>query len=435
MNEVDDMNTVFIAGINFDNADAHGNFPSSGVTYSIRMPAVALPATFKRPSVLKQTDSMSSFDYVVTGFIFIQDLVDHAIMSLLASNSTTNMPTVMYNMFPLPAYITDQFSVTISGILALIMTISWIYSVSMIVKGIVHEKEMRLGESMKMMGLHNWVHWLGWFLTSFIITTFSVIFMTLLLSNGQIFEKSNPFIIFIFLETYGISTIMLSFAISVFFSKAKVAASCAGLIYFLMYLPFVYFQINLGTFSVFEHVALCFSSTTAFGMGASFISLLENNENGLQWSNFYSTLDCSVISFGTTYWMIVLDILIYGSIAWYVDAVFPGQYGVPKPWNFFLNKDYWLPSKYALSCSRKSHASEHEYQPLFHESAEDDNHHILNASDVRDDSGVSIRHLTKVRVLVACPAANEWHFISHAVTFQCSDAPSSFFSFRLTNAA
>jgi hypothetical protein len=54
-----------------------------------------------------------------------------------------------------------------------------------------------------------------------------------------VFENSSPVLVFLFLELFAISTIALSFAISVFFSKAKLAAACAGLIYFSMYLPFI----------------------------------------------------------------------------------------------------------------------------------------------------------------------------------------------------
>lgn len=34
--------------------------------------------------------------------------------------------------------------------------------------------------------------------------------------------------------------------------------------------------------------------------------------------------------------MFLLSAFLYGLVAWYIDAVFPGNYGVPKPWNFFL---------------------------------------------------------------------------------------------------
>lgn len=34
--------------------------------------------------------------------------------------------------------------------------------------------------------------------------------------------------------------------------------------------------------------------------------------------------------------MLLFDAFFYGLLAWYIDAVFPGKYGVPKPWYFFM---------------------------------------------------------------------------------------------------
>jgi hypothetical protein len=39
----------------------------------------------------------------------------------------------------------------------------------MICKNIVYEKEMRLKEVMKIMGLNNGVHWLAWFIDAFVV--------------------------------------------------------------------------------------------------------------------------------------------------------------------------------------------------------------------------------------------------------------------------
>ena len=72
---------------------------------------------------------------------------------------------------------------------------------------------------MKMMGIGGTTHWLSWFITSLVLLTASVAAMTALLCAGSIFERSNPWIIFIFLELFAVATIMLAFAISVFFSK------------------------------------------------------------------------------------------------------------------------------------------------------------------------------------------------------------------------
>lgn len=45
--------------------------------------------------------------------------------------------------------------------------------------------------------------------------------------------------IFVFLLVFCMATVMQCFFISVFFSRANLAATCGGLIYFLLYMPHV----------------------------------------------------------------------------------------------------------------------------------------------------------------------------------------------------
>lgn len=53
------------------------------------------------------------------------------------------------------------------------MTLAWIYSVAMIIKGVVYEKEARLKETMRIMGLSSVMLWLSWFISSFLPFVFS----------------------------------------------------------------------------------------------------------------------------------------------------------------------------------------------------------------------------------------------------------------------
>ena len=66
------------------------------------------------------------------------------------------------------------------------MVLAWIYSVSMMVKSIVYEKEKRLKEVMKAMGLGNGVHWLAWFITCFTMMFISTILLLIILSVSRI---------------------------------------------------------------------------------------------------------------------------------------------------------------------------------------------------------------------------------------------------------
>jgi len=63
----------------------------------------------------------------------------------------------------------------------LFMTLSWIFTAAMIVKDIVYEKERRLKEVMKVMGLGNAVHWVSWFITSFVMMLVSVLLLVVVL--------------------------------------------------------------------------------------------------------------------------------------------------------------------------------------------------------------------------------------------------------------
>jgi ATP-binding cassette subfamily A (ABC1) protein 1 len=51
----------------------------------------------------------------------------------------------------------------------------------MIIKSIVYEKEQRLKETMKVMGLGNGVHWMAWFIDSFVFMIISVFLLTIIL--------------------------------------------------------------------------------------------------------------------------------------------------------------------------------------------------------------------------------------------------------------
>lgn len=57
--------------------------------------------------------------------------------------------------------------------LPLFMTLAWIYSVAMIIKGVVYEKEARLKETMKIMGLGSGTLWFSWFISCYLPFLFS----------------------------------------------------------------------------------------------------------------------------------------------------------------------------------------------------------------------------------------------------------------------
>lgn len=41
-------------------------------------------------------------------------------------------------------------------------------------------------------------------------------------------------------------------------------------------------------------------------------------------------------SLAQVFGLLLLDAILYSLVAWYIEAVFPGEYGVPRPWYFFV---------------------------------------------------------------------------------------------------
>ena len=70
------------------------------------------------------------------------------------------------------------------------MVLAWIYSVSMTVKSIVLEKELRLKETLKAMGVDNGVIWYTCFIDSFIMMTTSTALLTsIVMVSGTVMDE------------------------------------------------------------------------------------------------------------------------------------------------------------------------------------------------------------------------------------------------------
>ena len=104
---------------------------------------------------------------------------------------------------------------------------------------LVYEKQERLKETMKMMGLANWIHWVAWFMKELSFMLIPVILMTIIASAGEVFRRSDGLIIFIFLFVFVISGISFLFMLSTFFSSARLGMICGYLFWFLTFFPYL----------------------------------------------------------------------------------------------------------------------------------------------------------------------------------------------------
>uniref|UniRef100_A0A668AYJ0 P-type phospholipid transporter n=1 Tax=Myripristis murdjan TaxID=586833 RepID=A0A668AYJ0_9TELE len=331
----------FWAGIVFSDVAANDSELPPKLNYKIRMDIDNVERTNKIKDAYwdpgPRADPFEDMRYIWGGFSYLQDVIEHGIMR--AVTGSKEKTGVYIQQMPYPCYVDDIFLRVMSRSMPLFMTLAWMYSVAIIIKSVVYEKEARLKETMRIMGLDNGILWFSWFISSLI----PLLMTSTTITTGNLLPYSDPGVVFLFLGSFGVVTIMQCFLISTAFARANLAAACGGIIYFTLYLPYVLCVAWQDYIGFGAKVFASLLSPVAFGFGCEYFALFEEQGVGIQWKNLVSSpLEEDDFSLTTALIMMYFDSFLYGVLTWYIEAVFPGQYGIPRPWYFPFTKSYWL---------------------------------------------------------------------------------------------
>ena len=294
------------------------------------------------------------------GFSALQWAIDRSLVDIVSKDSNKSLlkyPTVTLQRFPYFEYISDKFVFAIQTGLPVLLMLAYVFSALTITRELVHEKERRLKESMKMMGLANWVHWAAWFTRCFLFLFISILIITLIFQVGKILNHSDLSLIFVFLLLYIICIISFCFCVSVFFSRAVWGAAAGGIIWFLTYVPYYFLYQRYDTLNLTSKLLPSIFINTNMAFGAQLIGSFEGSGIGVSWGNLFepATVDDN-LTFAMVLAMFIIDTIFYGLITWYVEAVFPGEYGIPLKFYFPLQPSYWCGAK-SSSCNDDLHES------------------------------------------------------------------------------
>ncbi|MGH0148450.1 UNVERIFIED_CONTAM: hypothetical protein FKN15_033743, partial [Acipenser sinensis] len=304
------------------------------------------------------------------GFINLQESIDRAIIDIQAGKKVKE-PAVQLQAFPYPCYFKDNFLNSMSNSFPLALMVAWVLFIAAFVKKLVHERELRLHEYMKMMGVNTSSHFFAWFIESTCFLLVTITIMTIILKAGKIFPNSDGFIIFLFLCDYGFSILAMSFLISTFFDNTNVAGLSGSLVYIICFFPFIIMvtiesTLTFSTKSLLVRQPLppflplcpCCSSLLVrqplSALPHPSVPLLLQSP-GIQWDNSYvSPLSNDTTSFGWLCWLLLIDSLIYFTVGWYIRNVFPGKYGIASPWYFPVLPSFWAECCGFNTCRKSS---------------------------------------------------------------------------------
>ncbi|XP_077641321.1 glucosylceramide transporter ABCA12 [Lonchura striata] len=315
------------------------------LNYTIRMSSRITQTTNRireRIWTVGPHNSTSQSQIYSRAFIYIQDSIERAIIELQTGKKPEEI-AVQVQAMPYPCYNKDMFLTSVTYSLPFALMAAWVLFIADFVKTLVQEKDLRLYEYMKMMGVNASSHFIAWFIECAIFLLITVTFLIVVLKVGQILPKTDTALLFLYLMDYSLSIIAMSYFISVFFNNTNIAALVGSLVYILTFFPFIVLLVieNHLSFSVKSLLSLL--SPTAFSYASQYIARYEAQGIGLQWDNMYkSPMIGDNTSFGWMCWLILIDSFIYFILGWYIRNVFPGRYGMAAPWYFPLLPSYWI---------------------------------------------------------------------------------------------
>ncbi|XP_055483588.1 phospholipid-transporting ATPase ABCA3-like [Psammomys obesus] len=287
--------------------------------------------------------------YVNEGFLAVQHALDKAIMLYHGGAAATALfrdTSLFIQRFPYPAYLHDYFYVFANMFIPLIVASTFSLNHLTLIRSIVWEKENRLKEYQLMIGLSNWMLWVAYFFTFFCLYVINIIIICMVLfvqiEPVPIFQYNDPVLVFVFLSFYAISSIFFSFMISTLFDRVNFAVSLGSCFFFLSYFPYITIQQNYGIMTLKQKLIWSFNFNIAMAFGFKFLVEAETKKTGVKWSNIFSSTNMDSFLFANVLEMLLIDAFLYALVAWYIEAVFPGEYGMPKPWNFFMMHSYWF---------------------------------------------------------------------------------------------
>ncbi|XP_050501513.1 cholesterol transporter ABCA5-like isoform X2 [Diabrotica virgifera virgifera] len=313
--------------------------------------------------------------YYFSGFLALQTLLDYTRIQL--DNPTQdNIPYISLEIFPKAATTVGDFANMIRIIIPIYMVLALSQFVTYLIILIVGEKEKKIKEGMKLMGLMDKVFWLSWLIIYACFVILLATICVLLLFAFKVFVHVNLLLIFILMVLYGISLIMFAFMLTPFFDKARTAGVLSSFILVLIIVLYFVEQIVSGKHPQYLW-ALSLLSPAGFASALDKVAISDIQGKGLDFSNMWDNHG-SGVPFGGSLVMIMVDIVLYAIIGWYLDNVIPSSYGVKRSPIFFLMPSYWRSSHNQIPPNQLNTESSVDVEPVPREMQDKEAIRIIN---------------------------------------------------------
>ncbi|KAB0791349.1 hypothetical protein PPYR_03149 [Photinus pyralis] len=275
-------------------------------------------------------------EYYFSGFVGLQALLDFTKIRSRTGRNDTVVPHLLLQMFPKEAF-TGNWMVAFRVVIPLYMVMALSQFVAYLLILIVGEKENKIKEGMKIMGLKDSVFWLSWFVIYGIFVLFLSAVCCILLYALKVFQNTNLLLIFLLVLLYSLSIIMFGFMITPFFDKSRTAGILGNFMVNILSL-FYFIQVFVDHSSSLVFWIVSVISSTGFALAMDKALVMDLSGEGVNIHNLWSGPG---MPFGGSLIMMAFDIVLYGFLAFYLDSVIPSEHGTKRSPFFCFKLSYW----------------------------------------------------------------------------------------------
>lgn len=204
---------------------------ASSPSVSIRMNSTSIPSSsssFSGPTVCRLTEenlptSCPTNGYLNSGFVNLQAALNRALYEVIVlsgADSGVTMETIIQQR-PKEEYLAPDYVLGYIAPIYLVLAMSPLFQYLLV--NLVVEKEKKMMEIMQMAGMRTLAFFGSWLMVYALEVLLVTLMMTVILTQGGVFPRSDFLIIYLLLLLFGLSLLSFGLMISTFFNKSKVA--------------------------------------------------------------------------------------------------------------------------------------------------------------------------------------------------------------------
>jgi hypothetical protein len=321
------------------------------VTFTIRMNSTSIPKTSERSYFFNPIFNTKYQMYYLSGFLTLQKTLEEFTFSQASSVISATVNSSSFDLtscqlpnslrwwsmpMPTPEYNVNLFFASNAHLMALMITMGFLYPMSRLVKSIVEEKELRIKETLFILGVKPWAYNSSLIIVAYMVFLLASVILSLTI-HYSILVFSSLVYLFALVVLFGSATVGFSFFITSFFSKSKIASLVGPMALFATIFPYFLFLTSNQNEYTLAKMLSSLLPCTAFSLGFKILTTFELGEVGVHsWNASQGSY-----SFNTSLAFLAFDTIFYIVLAWYFNQVIPSQFGARQPFYFCLKPSYW----------------------------------------------------------------------------------------------